>query len=64
MMPGLLITATAGCSLQAAAWQLGTSGMQSWGMLTLPRRGAGRDLEGSFVNTQIATRSLWEDEGC
>lgn len=63
-MPGLLITATAGCSLQAAAWQLGTSGMQSWGTLTLARKGAGRNLGGLFVNTQIAMRSLWEDEGC
>lgn len=63
-MPGWLIIATAGCTLQADVWELGTSGMQSQVILTLPQREAVRDVGCPLVNTQIAARSLWEDEGC
>lgn len=42
-MPGLLITAATGCTLQAGVGQLGTSGMQSQVTLTLPWREAVRD---------------------
>lgn len=64
LVPGLLMIATAGCAPRAAVWHSGTSGMQSRVTLTLPRREAARDMGCPLVNTQIAARSLWEDEGC